>query len=120
MRAKFVALWYNPSSNYRLKMIARSKTHTSSFGAIVPRCQAKSKRSGDQCCKPAMRDKAVCRTHGGASTGAKTQKGRERCAQAKTIHGRETREIRRKRAEKLRELRELEVAMVAHGLIQIP
>ena len=45
-----------------------------------------------------MRGKAVCRTYGGASTGPKTQQGRERSAQAKTIHGWETREIRRKRA----------------------
>nr|WP_300975829.1 HGGxSTG domain-containing protein [Yoonia sp.] len=93
---------------------------TTSFGAVAARCQAKSKRSGVQCCKPAMRGKAVCRTHGGASTGARTQQGRERCAQAKTVHGWETREIRRKRAEKLRELRELEGAMLALGMIKIP
>lgn len=93
---------------------------TTSFGAVAARCQAKSKRSGVQCCKPAMRGKAVCRTHGGASTGASTQQGRKRCAQAKTVHGWETREIRRKRAEKLRELRELEGAMLALGMIQTP
>ena len=91
--------------------------YTISFGAVAARCQAKSKRSGEQCRKPAMRGKTVCRTHGGASTGPKTQQGRERCAQAKTIHGWETREIRRKRAEKLRELRQLERDMIAAGLI---
>lgn len=90
---------------------------TTSFGAAAARCQAKSKRSGAQCRKPAMRGKAVCRTHGGASTGAKTQQGRERCAQVKTVHGWETREIRRKRAEKLRELRELEGAMQVLGML---
>jgi hypothetical protein len=93
---------------------------TTSFGAVAARCQAKSKRSGDQCRKPAMRGKAVCRTHGGASTGPKTQHGRERCAQAKTIHGWETREIRRTRAEKLKELRALEGAMLALGMIKTP
>jgi len=94
--------------------------YTEAFGGRVAarRCQARSKRSGEQCRKPAMRGKAVCRTHGGASTGAKTQQGRERCAQAKTIHGWETREIRRKRAEKLKELRELEKAMVSLGMIE--
>ncbi len=90
---------------------------TTSFGAVAGRCQAKSKRSGVQCRKPAMRGKRVCRTHGGASTGAKTQQGRERCAQAKTAHGWETREIRRMRAEKLRELRALEGAMLALGML---
>lgn len=78
------------------------------------------KHSGEQCRKPAMRGKAVCRTHGGASTGPKTQKGRKRCARAKTVHGWETREIRRKRADKLRELRQLEQDMKAIGLIDTP
>jgi hypothetical protein len=105
---------------YLSKQEARAVTEpfTTSFGALAARCQAKSKRSGVQCCKPAMRGKAVCRTHGGASTGAKTQQGRERCAQAKTVHGWETRELRRKRAEKLRELRELETFMIDAGLIR--
>ena len=42
------------------------------FGSFeVPRCQAKSKRSGLQCRKAAMQGKRVCRTHGGVSTGPK-------------------------------------------------
>jgi hypothetical protein len=88
------------------------------FGTTkVPRCQAKSKRSAVQCRKAAMRGKKVCRTHGGASTGPKTLEGRQRCAEAKTVHGRETRAIRSKRDAKLRELRELEHTMKAAGLI---
>lgn len=83
----------------------------------VRRCQAKSKRSGDQCRKAAMRGKMVCRTHGGASTGPKTPEGRQRCAEAKTVHGRETRAIRSKRDAKLRELRAIEITMKAAGLI---
>jgi hypothetical protein len=90
---------------------------TTNFGAVAACRQAMSKRSGAQCRKPAMRGKRVCRTHGGASTGAKTQQGRERCAQAKTVHGWETREIRRMRAEKLRELRAVESAMLALGML---
>jgi hypothetical protein len=54
------------------------------------RCQAKSKRHGGQCGAPAERGRAVCRFHGGKSTGPKTEAGRQRCAEAKTIHGRET------------------------------
>ena len=59
----------------------------------------------------------VCRTHGGASTGPRTPEGRQRCSDAKTVHGRETRAIRAKRDAKLRELRELEHTMKAAGLI---
>jgi len=94
------------------------KSHTTSFGNAVPRCQAKSKRSGQQCGKPAMRGKAVCRTHGGASTGPKTPEGRKRCAEARTIHGREGRATRQRRAEKLKEMREIEKLMIDAGLIR--
>ena len=45
-----------------------------------------------------MKGKQVCKTHGGRSTGPKTQAGRQRCAEAKTIHGRETREARTERS----------------------
>ena len=53
----------------------------------VPRCQAKSKRSGLECRKVAMQGKIVCRTHDGAPTGPKTIAGRQRCAAAKTVQG---------------------------------
>ena len=72
------------------------------------RCKARSKRSGEQCRKAAMRGKTVCLAHGGASTGPRTAAGRARCAEARTVHGWETRALREARAEKLRELRELE------------
>jgi hypothetical protein len=55
-----------------------------------------------------MQGKSVCRSHGGASTGPRTAAGRARCAEAKTVHGWETRALREARAEKLQELRELE------------
>ena len=88
------------------------------FGSFeVPRCQAKSKRSGLQCQKAAMQGKRVCRSHGGASTGPKTTAGRQRCAAAKTVHGRETRAIRAARDVKLRELRKMEQTLKNAGLI---
>jgi hypothetical protein len=62
------------------------------------RCQAKSKRTKLQCAAPALKGKRVCKTHGGRSTGPKTEAGRQRCAQAKTIHGHETREARNERS----------------------
>ena len=93
-----------------------SATITVFGGATAPRCQARSKRSGEQCRKAAIKGKRVCRTHGGASTGPKTQEGRQRCAEARTVHGRERRAIRLARAEKLRELREIEAVMVGLGM----
>jgi len=62
------------------------------------RCQAKSKRTKLQCSAPALQGKRVCKTHGGRSTGPKTEAGRQRCAEAKSIHGRDTREARTERS----------------------
>ena len=73
----------------------------------VPRCQALSKRSQEQCRKAAIRGKSVCRMHGGRSTGPKSEEGRKRCAKAKFVHGWETRELRKTRAEKFREMKVL-------------
>ena len=61
-------------------------------------CQATAKHSRVQCKKAALRGKNVCRTHGGASTGPKTAQGRQRCAEAKTIHGKDTRAKRAQNA----------------------
>ena len=78
-------------------------------------CKAQSKRTKQQCRAPAMKGKAVCRTHGGLSTGPKTKEGRIRCADAKTMHGRETRQTRSDTSSKLGELYELEVMARAVG-----
>jgi hypothetical protein len=78
-----------------------------------PRCQAKSKRTKQQCRSPAIRGKRVCRIHGGRSTGPRTQQGRNLCGAAKTLHGRETRAIRAKRQQALAKLKLLETDSVA-------
>jgi hypothetical protein len=80
-------------------------------------CQAMSKHSRVQCKKAALKGKRVCRTHGGASTGPKTQQGRQRCADAKTIHSNETRKARIERAEGMRRLRALEDLGYALGIM---
>lgn len=80
-------------------------------------CSATSKRTKNRCGSPAMRGKKVCRMHGGKSTGPKTEAGRKRCAEAKTIHGKETRQIRQKRSGLSRELYELEMVGRRLGLI---
>jgi len=57
------------------------------FGrTLVPRCQASNKR-GEQCRKAAIQNKAVCRNHGGRSTGAKSDAGKQRSREANLHHG---------------------------------
>ena len=57
------------------------------FGrTLVPRCQATNRR-GEQCRKVAVRDKSVCRNHGGRSAGAKSEEGKRRSREANLIHG---------------------------------
>jgi len=57
------------------------------FGqTLVKRCQASSRR-GEQCRKAAMQNKAVCRNHGGRSTGAKSEAGKQRSREANLHHG---------------------------------
>ena len=67
-----------------------------------------------------MKGKAVCRTHGGLSSGCKTEAGRQRCAEAKTIHGRETREARTERSLASARLAVLEAVGFGIGLLQGP
>ena len=81
------------------------------------RCQAISKRSGLQCRNAMATDSpSVCKWHG-LGGGPKTKEGRAKCAAAKTIHGRETRQIRADRTAKLTELHELETLGRELGLI---
>ena len=84
---------------------------------ICQRCQARSKRTKLQCAAPALKGKRVCKTHGGRSTGPKTEAGRQRCAEAKTIHGRETREARTERSLASARLAVLEAVGFSIGLI---
>ena len=75
---------------------------------LCTQCKAMSKRTRVRCRAPAIKGKAVCRFHGGKSTGPKTKAGRARIAAAHTVHGRETRQKRADTSAKLAELRELE------------
>jgi hypothetical protein len=94
------------------------QTLTTLSGRVVcQRCQAKSKRTKLQCAAPALKGKRVCKTHGGRSTGPKTQAGRQRCAEAKTIHGRETREVRNERSLSSARLAVLEAVGFSIGLM---
>lgn len=89
-------------------MKSKNLIMTTAGGRITCRqCQAKSTRTKLQCGSPAMVGRDVCRVHGGASTGPRTEGGRARCASVRTIHGNETRTEREIRSEKARELRHL-------------
>jgi hypothetical protein len=93
---------------------------TAGGGIRCLQCQAKSKRTKQQCRAPASKGKTKCRFHGGKSTGPKTPEGRQRCAEAKTIHGSETRKARSDRAEAMRRLRALEDLGHALGIMHGP
>ena len=80
------------------------------------RCQAKAKSANKQCLLPAVTNKNVCRVHGGKSRGPVSDTGREKCAIAKTRHGRETRKIRLERQKKLAELKNIELFGKSTGL----
>ena len=77
---------------------------------ILPMCEATSKQSGQRCKNFASKDKRVCRIHGGRSTGARTQEGKERQKKASWTHGRCSQEAKEKKdyiRELIRESREL-------------
>src|SRR6056297_1995955 len=85
------------------------------------RCGATT-RAGTPCKKAAMKGRARCRNHGGASSGPRTEAGRARIAAAQLTHGRLTKE---KRAEAKRrvqvgreikaELKDIAARAVAYG-----
>jgi len=87
---------------------------------VCARCTAKSKRSGEQCKKPAMRGKAVCDFHGGRSTGPKTQAGKDRQRAAVTKTGAYTKQAAEDRARSTRLLCGLEDAMYVLKMTTMP
>ena len=70
------------------------------FGSAWPgeRCGART-RAGGICPKPAYKDSGRCHNHGGASTGAKTEEGRQRLSEAHLKHGHYTKDKKQARAE---------------------
>jgi hypothetical protein len=100
-------------------MVNGAETSSSAFlitaGSKITcrRCTAMSKRSGEQCKKPALKASRTqkCEFHGGRSTGPKTQAGKARIAAAHTVHGRETREQRAERSAASARISQLEDAM---------
>lgn len=66
---------------------------------------------------PAIAGKTKCRFHGGKSTGPKTLEGRQRCAQARTVHGQETTAMRMERSLASARLAVLESVGFALGMM---
>ena len=87
---------------------------------VCARCAAKSKRSGEQCKKPAMRGKAVCDFHGGRSTGPKTEAGKAKQRAAVLKTGNYTKEAMEDKARSMRVLHGLEDAMYVLKLTTMP
>ena len=79
-------------------------------------CSAKSKRSGARCMAPAVKGKAVCRMHGGHSTGPKSPEGKLRSIRAKVTHGTETRMIRLEYRKAMLAIRALEESALNQGI----
>ena len=95
------------------------QTNYTTLGGRVTctQCNAKSKRTKQQCRNPAIKGKTKCKHHGGRSTGSKTSEGKARQVAANTKHGNETRAKREDRSAKLAELYALEMLGRELGLI---
>jgi hypothetical protein len=95
------------------------QTNYTTLGGRVActQCNAKSKRTKQQCRNPAIKGKTKCKHHGGRSTGSKTSEGKARQVAANTKHGNETRAKREDRSAKLAELYALEMLGRELGLI---
>jgi len=64
------------------------------------RCEGRSSRTKKQCARPSLKNKRVCSTHGGLSTGPKSKEGIQRIKDAHLKHGNETKEARAERSKK--------------------
>ncbi len=103
-----------------MKNVTEELLATAGNRIICKRCAAKSKRSGEQCRRPALKGKAVCDFHGGRSTGPKTDGGKARQAAAHTTHGRETQQARADRSAALARISQLEDAMYVLKMTTMP
>jgi len=101
---------------------SRSETFLSTAGGKITcaRCAAKSKRTGNQCGKPALKGKAVCQFHGGRSTGPKSEAGKARQRAAVLKNGHYTKEAMEDRSRSVRVLAGLEDAMYMLKMTDAP
>ena len=84
------------------------------------RCSARSKRTKLRCGAPAMKGKHVCATHGGKSTGPRTEQGKANSAKANLKHGKYTKQAQTEHSEASAQLSQLEDAMYLLNLSDAP
>ena len=84
------------------------------------RCRARSKRTKLRCGAPAIRGKRMCATHGGRSTGPKTEQGKANSATANLKHGKYTKQVQTEHSEAAVQLSQLEDAMYLLGMSDAP
>ena len=86
------------------------------------RCSAKSKRSGEQCKKPALKTSRTqkCEFHGGRSTGPKTEAGKAKQRAAVLKTGNYTKEAIEDKARSVRVLAGLEDALYVLNMTTMP
>lgn len=84
---------------------------------ICRRCEGTSRRTGRQCGAPAAVGRRWCRFHGGHSFGPASDDGRQRCAQARTIHGTETKAARQQRSLESAAVAVLETVAAGIGML---
>ena len=89
---------------------------------VCARCTAKSKTTGLQCGRPALKSSATqkCQFHGGRSTGPKSPEGRQRIANAHYRHGESSKAARQAYSKASANLRRLEEAMYVLGMTTAP
>ena len=86
------------------------------------RCTANSSRTNQRCGRPALKSSKTqkCGHHGGLSTGPKTAEGRQRIAEAQTVHGRDTKAARLERSRGSLRLAQLEDMMFVLKMSSAP
>ena len=84
------------------------------------RCSARSKRTKLRCGAPAMKGKGVCSTHGGKSTGPRTEQGKANSAKANLKNGKYTKQAQTEHSEASAQLSQLEDAMYLLGMSDAP
>lgn len=94
--------------------------YTAGGNIACARCAAKSKRTGNQCGKPALKGKAVCQFHGGRSTGPKTEAGKARQRASVITSGNYTKESISDRSRSALRLAGLEDAMYVLKMTNAP
>ena len=104
-----------------MPVVKNISTLVTAYGKITcARCSAKSKRTGNQCGKPALKGKAVCQFHGGRSTGPKTEAGKARQRESVITSGNYTKESIEERSRSALRLAGLEDAMYILKMTDAP